>query len=71
VAIIKFLRITSDYLANRKGLPVLIGVVLIALNLVATFLPPWPVVGWLAETDLLLHVGVSVGLIGVLLGDAL
>ena len=71
MAITRFLRIASDYLARRKGLPVLIGVVLICLNLVVTFLPPWPAVGWFAETDVLLHVGAIVALISVLLGDAL
>lgn len=67
----RFLSSASDYLAHRKGLPVLIGAGLILLNLVVTFLPPWPVVWWLAETDLLLHLGALVGLIGILLGDAL
>ena len=71
MTITRFLQSASNYLAHRKGLPVLIGGGLIALNLVATLLPPWPVVGWLAETDLLLQVGVLVGLIGILLGDAL
>jgi hypothetical protein len=35
------------------------------------FLPDWPVVGWLAHTHLLLHLGVILGLLGILLGDAL
>ena len=62
----------SDFLARLPGLPVLVGVVLVVLNFVARLLPgTWPVVGWLVQTDLLLHLGVVVGLIGVLLGDAL
>jgi hypothetical protein len=62
----------SDFLARMPGLPVLIGVLLVILNFVLRLLPgSWPVVGWLARTDLLLHLGVVVGLIGVLLGDAL
>ncbi len=71
MAINKFLRGASDYLAHRKGLPVLIGVGLVLLNFVISFLPPWPVIGWLAETDLALHLGAMIGLLGVLLGDAL
>jgi hypothetical protein len=69
--ITRFLRATSEFLAHRKGLPVLVGAALIALNFVARLLPGWPVVGWLARTDLLLHLGAVVGLLGVLLGDAL
>lgn len=62
----------SDFLARLPGLPVLLGVALVVLNFVVRLLPGgWPVVGWLAQTDLLLHLGVIVGLIGVLLGDAL
>ena len=69
--ITRFLRAASEFLAQRKGLPVLVGVALVALNLIARLLPAWPVVGWFAETDLLLHLGVILGLLGVLLGDAL
>jgi len=65
------LEATSDFLAQRKGLPVFIGVGLVLLNFILRLLPAWPVVGWLAATDLLLHLGVIVGLLGVLLGDAL
>jgi hypothetical protein len=62
----------SDFLAHLPGLPVLVGVALVVLNFVVRLLPGvWPVVGWLAQTDLLLHLGVVVGLIGILLGDAL
>jgi hypothetical protein len=62
----------SDFLARLPGLPVFVGVLLVILNFVLRLLPDtWPVVGWLTHTDLFLHVGVIVGLIGVLLGDAL
>ena len=71
MAITRFLRAASDYLAHRKGLPVFVGVVLILVNFVIGFLPGWPLVGWLAETDFLLHLGAAVGLLGILLGDAL
>lgn len=71
MAVTRFLRTASDYLAQRKGLPVLVGVGLILLNFVVTFLPQWPVLAWLSETDLFLHLGGIVGLLGVLIGDAL
>lgn len=69
--IVRFLRATSEFLAQRKGLPVLVGVALVLLNIVIGFLPAWPIVSWLAHTNLLLQLGVIVGLLGVLLGDAL
>ncbi len=69
--ITKSLQTIGDYLAQRKGLPVLVGAGLVLLNLVVRLLPSWPVVGWLAETDLLLHLGIILGLLGILLGDAL
>jgi hypothetical protein len=44
----------------------------VILNFVLRLLPDsWPVVGWFVHTDLLLHLGVVVGLVGVLIGDAL
>lgn len=61
----------GEFLAKRKGLPVLIGVGLIVVNLLFNFLPHWPLIGWLADTDLFLNLGAILGLIGILLGDAL
>jgi len=62
----------SDFLARVPGLPVLVGVLFVILNFVFRLLPDtWPVVGWLIHTDFFLHLGVIVGLIGILLGDAL
>lgn len=68
---VRFMRNAGEFLAHRKGLPVLVGAGLVALNLLVGLLPAWPVIGWLAETDLLMHLGVIVGLLGILLGDAL
>ena len=61
----------SDYLARNKGLPVFLGVVLVILNYVVQFLTHVPVLGFLASTNLFLHLGVIIGLVGILLGDAL
>ena len=65
----------SNYLAHRKGLPVLVGIGLVLLSLVLNLFPAlreaggfW---GWLLHSNLLLHLGVTIGLLGILIGDAL
>jgi len=67
--------ILSNFIAHNKGLPVFLGVGLALLGLILNCIPAlhqapgfW---GWLVQTNLLLHLGVIVGLIGILLGDAL
>ena len=67
----ELLRNSSEYLAGHKGGPVLLAVGLVVVGLICNLLPPWPVIGWLAQTQLLLHLGVIVGLLGILIGDAL
>lgn len=67
----ELLKKVSEFLAHDKGLPVLIGIGMVLLNLVFHVLPSWPVITWLVETELFLHLGVVVGLLGILLGDAL
>ena len=59
----------SDYVSAHRGVPVLIGVLLVVLNYVLLIIPGVQL-GFVETTNLLLHVGVIVGLIGVLLGDA-
>ena len=65
----------SNYIAHHKGMPVLIGAGLALVGLVLNVIPGlgdsagfW---GWLVRHDLLLYVGVVVGLLGTVLGDAL
>ena len=67
----KLIDVLSEYLAHNKAMPVFLGVLLVALNYVFQFLPSWPVLGVLAHSNLLLHLGVIVGLLGMLIGDAL
>ncbi len=67
----EWLKKVSEFLARHKGLPVLIGVGMALLSLICNLLPYWPVIGWLADTNLLLHLGVIIGLFGIILGDAL
>jgi hypothetical protein len=61
----------SNFLARSPGLPVLAAVGLVLLNFLVQLVPERPVVGWLAHTDVLLHLGLVVGFLGILLGDAL
>jgi hypothetical protein len=60
----------SDYISGHRGVPILLGVVLVVLNYVLLIIPGVQL-GFVETTNLFLHVGVIVGLVGVLLGDAL
>jgi hypothetical protein len=57
----------SAFIARYKGLPIMIAVGLIALNFVLQIVH----LGWLSDSNLFLHLGIVVGLIGVLLAEAL
>ena len=58
----------SEYLASRKGLLPLVGLGLVVLNAIMQFTPS---TGWLAESNLFLHLGVILAIIGFLLAWAL
>lgn len=64
----QFLDTASEYFAHRKGLLPAMGIILVLANAVIQFIPS---AGWLADTDLLLHMGIIVALIGILLAWAL
>ncbi len=58
----------SEFLAHRKGLLPLIGVVLILINLLFQFLlPP----GWLVSSNLFLHLGLVIAILGLMIAWAL
>jgi len=71
----KLLDRISDYIAAHRGMPILFAVLLVVLNyvlrVIQVALPPGTQLGFVVSTDLLLHLGVLIGLLGVLLGDAL
>jgi hypothetical protein len=67
----ELLKRVSNFLARVPGFPIVVAIGLVVLNFVLQFLPDWPIVGWLAHTHLLLHLGLVLGFLGVLLGDAL
>ncbi|HIE58262.1 MAG TPA: hypothetical protein EYP88_08540 [Anaerolineales bacterium] len=64
----QFLDQLSDFFANRKGLLLFLGFILVVANLI---LQIFPGVGWLANSNLLLHLGVLTVILGILLAWAL
>jgi hypothetical protein len=60
----------SQFLARVRGLPIILGVGLVLLNFIIQFFDV-DVLRFLAETNLLLHLGIVLGLLGVLLAEAL
>jgi hypothetical protein len=63
----RFLDLLSENLAHRKGLLPLFGILLILANLLLSLFTS----GWLVETNLLLHLGVIVAIIGFMIAWAL
>lgn len=64
----RFLDNASDYLAHRKGLLPTIGIVLVIINGILQFIP---VSGVISETNILLHLGVIIAVLGIMLAWAL
>ena len=58
----------SEYLAHRKGLIPLLGILLIIVNLLIQL---FPISGWLVETNLLLHLGIIIAILGIMIAWAL
>ena len=54
----------SDFFAARKGLLILVGILFIICNAILQFFPE---IGWISTTNLFLHLGIVIALIGVLL----
>ena len=57
----------SAFIARYRGLPTMIAVALVFVNLVLQFFPS---LGWIASSNLLLHLGIIVGFVGLLLAEA-
>ncbi|MBI3163650.1 MAG: hypothetical protein HYZ24_03125 [Chloroflexi bacterium] len=64
----KLLDFFSNYLAHRKGLLPIIGIILILVNLVLQFIFPGSI---LVTTNLFLHIGLIVAIFGLMLAWAL
>ena len=65
----KLLDWLSNFLAHRKGLLPLIGIVLVVINYIVQFFFPFG--HWLPSTNLFLHLGVIVAIFGMMLAWAL
>ena len=57
----------SSFISRYKGLPTMLAVALVGLNLILQFFP----FGWLSSSNLFLHLGIIVGLIGILMAEAI
>lgn len=64
----KLLDILSDFLSHRKGLLPTIGILLVVANMILNLIITQ---GWLVESDLLLHLGIIVAILGFMLSAAL
>jgi hypothetical protein len=64
----KFLDFLSETLAARKGLLLILAILLVVLNFI---LQLFPSAGWLAQSNLFLHLGIILGLVGVMVAWAL
>jgi hypothetical protein len=64
----RILDAVSQYLAQRKGLLPLLGLLLVLCNLLLRLVAPQ---AWLSATDLLLHVGIMLAILGFLLARVL
>lgn len=64
----KFLDRISEFLAHRKGLLPLVGIVVILLNLILQFIIPENII---ATSNLFLHIGVIISIFGLMLAWAL
>ncbi|MCD4673541.1 MAG: hypothetical protein K8R77_12830 [Anaerolineaceae bacterium] len=63
----KFLDHTSEFLASRKGLLPIIAVLCVTLNFLLRIFTS----GWLASSDLFLHAGIILAVLGFMLAWAL
>jgi hypothetical protein len=64
----------SNSLSKRRGLPMIIGLLCIIVNFAIVLLDNFigvPALGFLLETDFLLHFGLIVGFLGVLIAEPL
>lgn len=58
----------SESLASRKGLLLILAILLVVINFI---LQLFPGAGWIVQSNLFLHLGVVLGFVGVMLAWAL
>ena len=66
--ILNLLDKSADFMAERPGFLPIVGVVFILINLL---LQIFPGSGWVVESNLFLHIGLVIGIIGLLIIRAL
>lgn len=64
----RILDAAGEYFAQRKGLLPSVGILLVLINAVLQFIPAG---GLVAETNILLHLGVILAIFGIMLAWAL
>jgi hypothetical protein len=64
----RFVDQLSEYLAERKGLIPMIGILLVVINLIFEFIPG---LDFLTRSDIFLHIGVIVSIFGLMLARVL
>ncbi|MBK5107214.1 MAG: hypothetical protein JJE12_03755 [Anaerolineales bacterium] len=64
----RILDAAGEYFAQRKGLLPSVGILLVLINAVLQFIPAGGIV---AETNILLHLGVILAIFGIMLAWAL
>lgn len=68
IKINQFIDKLSEFFAHRKGLIPLIGLALVITNFLLSIFPR---LGWLATSDLFLHLGIILAIMGFMLAWAL
>jgi hypothetical protein len=68
VSLAQFATTAANFMADRRGIPMILGFFLVLLNFFFQFIPG---LGWFAEYDVLLHLGVLLAIGGSLLASAL
>ena len=58
----------SNFLADRKGLLPMIGLVLVLANFIIVVAQP---LSWVADTNFLLHIGLVITILGILIAPIL
>jgi hypothetical protein len=68
VSLAEFATTVANFLADRRGVPLMLGFIMVLLNFFAQLIPG---AGWVAEYNVLLHLGVLLAIGGTLLAWAL
>ena len=68
VSLAQFASRATNFMADRQGLPLVLGFFLVLLNFLFQF---FPATGWFSEYHVLLHLGVLLAIGGSLLSSAL